>query len=74
MAETRDCQIMVNIEPTFMALVRRVQDLLSMSASSYVRRLIIRDLQDRGLLTVDSLVSATTISDTEISALLGQLK
>lgn len=60
MPEYRDCQIMCNLEPTLMAEVQRVLRTEDISASNYTRALIIKDLQERGLLTAEKLVTMAT--------------
>ena len=51
MSETRDRQIMVNIEPTFYDALQGAVTKEDMSLSAYVRNLILKDLLDRGLIT-----------------------
>lgn len=60
MPEYRDCQVLTNIEATVAAEVNRVTQAEKITASNYVRSLIIRDLTERGLLTADKLVRMTT--------------
>lgn len=55
MPEIRDRQIMVSIEPTF---YEAMQDLIrkdNITASGYVRTLIIRDLLSKGIITKNTL-------------------
>lgn len=63
--EQRDCQIMVNIETTFMALVRQVLAENKISASSYARKLILRDLMARNILTPDIMLQVMTTDSIE---------
>lgn len=65
MPESRDCQIMVNIETTFMALVRQVLTDNKISASSYARKLILRDLMGRGILTSEVMLQVMTTDSIE---------
>lgn len=60
MPEYRDCQLMCNLEATIMAEVQRVCRAEDVSASNYVRALIIKDLTARGLLTAEKLVLMAT--------------
>ena len=59
MAEKRTSNIMVNIEPTLMEIVERLLAKDNTSASSYCRSLILRDLQERGLLPIETLLKVT---------------
>lgn len=65
MPESRDCQIMVNIETTFMALVKQVLTDNKISASSYARKLILRDLMGRGILTSEVMLQVMTTDSIE---------
>ena len=70
MPEGKDSWIMVRLEPSFRALVSRVERECNMSASAYARSAIIRDLHARGLLSADALVRITSMSNTELFKLL----
>jgi hypothetical protein len=59
MGEIRECKIMVNLEPTFNDALNRLINQTRESASSYTRRLIIKDLRERGLLTDDMIMDVT---------------
>lgn len=56
---------MVNIETTFMALVRQVLTDNKISASSYARKLILRDLMGRGILTSEVMLQVMTTDSIE---------
>jgi len=49
--EKRNCQVISNIEATFFLKVCELVTSRDESISSYVRRLVIQDLIDRGLVT-----------------------
>lgn len=51
MAENKNSQLMVNIEPTFFDLARKASEKYDMSLSGYVRQLIINDLIKQEILT-----------------------
>jgi hypothetical protein len=57
MPEVKDRQVMTNLEPTFYEIMQKVLIKEDMSASSYLRSLVIKDLQRRGLVTEDVLAS-----------------
>ena len=57
MAENRAAQIIANIEPSLNTLVNTVLDSTGMSGSTYLRKLIITDLMERGLLTQEKLLT-----------------
>jgi hypothetical protein len=54
--ETKSSFIAVNIEPTFYELVMNLVTKEHVSASAYCRRLIIKDLRERGLLTEEQMM------------------
>lgn len=70
MAEPRNCATMVRLEPTFQHILDRLVDQSGLSAAGYIRRLIIEDLQRKGLLNVSTLTRVTTMSPSEINALM----
>lgn len=51
MSETRDRQVVVNIEGTFFDLVELVSQKDNITRSSYIRGAIIKDLLSRGMLS-----------------------
>jgi len=53
MPEVKSKQFMVNIEPTLYVILQHVLNDVNMSASSYFRSLLIKDLFERKLLTED---------------------
>jgi hypothetical protein len=55
MAERKTECIMVNLEPTIQEAVVLFVGQEGLSASAYCRRLIIKDLKDRGVLTTEHL-------------------
>lgn len=65
MPEYRDCQIMCNLEPTIMAEVQVVLREEDITASNYVRALVIKDLTARNLLTTEKLVAMATTDSTK---------
>ena len=65
MAEVRDIQITVNIEPTYAAVVPKRAREQSMTMSNYIRSLIINDLFKSGHITSDTIVSVSTSSTKE---------
>lgn len=56
MKEKKSENIMVNLEPSLMEIVQRVLMKNNVSASSYCRSLILRDLSESGLLPVEVLL------------------
>lgn len=69
MAEPRSCATMMRIEPTFQTLFDRVVNASGLTAAGYLRKLVIKDLQARNLLTVQMLARVTTMSPSEIDTL-----
>lgn len=51
MSEPKNRQIMVNLEETLYSAVQRLTARLGSSASGYARSLMIKDMQERGILT-----------------------
>lgn len=70
MPEGKDSWVLVRLEPSFRALISRVEREGNMSASAYVRSAIIRDLHARGYLNADMLVRITSMSSTELFKIL----
>lgn len=60
MPETKSRNVMVNLEPTVAETMLLFLAREGISASSYCRRLIIKDLSDRGLLTDEIIVRMIT--------------
>lgn len=60
MSETKDRQIMVNIEATFYNILCAILSKENKSASAYARSLIIKDLMAKGLLTESILAHVVT--------------
>lgn len=67
MPEGRDSEIMVRLEPTFRSLVAKIERDTGMSASSYVRGCILRDLYKRGVLSQELLVRTASMSTKELT-------
>lgn len=57
MPETKRAAIMVNIEPTIHRIILDIISREGVSASAYLRRLVIKDLKARGVLP-DSLLAS----------------
>ena len=58
--EERRIQFMLNLEPTYAALLRRTCAALDISYSSYLRMLVLVDLRKRDMLTVEHMIAAET--------------
>lgn len=56
MAENRTIQVNGNIEPSINKLVNAMLDNTGTSVSAYIRKLIIADLMDKGLLAQEELL------------------
>jgi hypothetical protein len=63
--ESRDAQIMINLEVSIMALVKKVMRENNISASSYARKLILHDLAGRGILTQEIMLQVMTTDSVE---------
>jgi predicted DNA-binding ribbon-helix-helix protein len=63
MPETRDRQIMVNIENTFYEVLQELANKENNSISGFVRSLIIQDLRRKGLID-DGVIFLVTIGKT----------
>ncbi len=59
MKEKKTENIMVNLEPSLMDIVQKVLTKNNISASSYCRSLILRDLTESGLLPMDVLLKVS---------------
>lgn len=68
-SEGRDIRLTTSIEPTIAALIRRLEKQLNVSASTYIRGAIIRDLHARGLLSADTMVRMASMSTREFQSL-----
>lgn len=69
MSEGRDIRLTTSIEPTIAALIRRLEKQLNVSASTYIRGAIIRDLHARDLLTSELMVRMASMSTREFQSL-----
>lgn len=70
MPEPRNCATMLRLEPTFQHMLDRLVNQSGLTAAGYLRRLVIEDLQKKGLLTVNMLTRVTTMSPSEINSLM----
>lgn len=70
MAEPRNCATMMRLEPTFQHMLDKLVNQSGLTAAGYLRRLVIEDLQRKGLLTVQTLTRVTTMAPSEINALM----
>lgn len=70
MPEGRDTWILVRLEPSFKHIVDRLTREAGMSASSYARGAILRDLYARGLLSAELLLRVTSMSTSELNLIL----
>lgn len=68
-SEGRDIRLTTSIEPTIAALVRRLEKQLGVSASTYIRGAIIRDLHARELLSAELMVRMASMSTREFQSL-----
>ena len=57
MAERRSVNQLVSIEPTVFQALQLAMANESLTASSYMRRLLIQDLKEKGLLTTEMLAN-----------------
>lgn len=69
MSEGRDIRLTTSIEPTIAALIRRLEKQLNVSASTYIRGAIIRDLHARDLLDANTMVRMASMSTREFQSL-----
>ena len=60
MAEYRSAQVMINIEPTIAQALELASIQANDTKSSYIRNLLIKDLREQGLLTVEMLAEMAT--------------
>lgn len=71
MPEQRDCRFMINLEPTFKLLLDQAANADGVSASVLMRKLLLRELDVRGLLTREVLLRvATTDGITDLEHML----
>lgn len=69
-AQARESTILVRIEPALRAMVRGVERKTGVTASTYVRGAIIRDLVARGLADQEFLLRLTSMSTRELTDIL----
>lgn len=60
----------MRLEPTFQHMLDKLVNQSGLTAAGYLRRLVIEDLQRKGLLTVQTLTRVTTMAPSEINALM----
>lgn len=60
MAESRSSQLVINVEPTVHKALQLAMMAEGLTASTYIRRVLIKHLQDQGLLTTEMLAEMVT--------------
>ena len=63
MSEKKNHKIVLNVEYTFYTLIHDLARKMNQSASGYVREVMLRDLQDRGVITDGVLRRVTGLDD-----------
>lgn len=69
MPETRDCVMVIRVEPSIKALMSKVEHQDNISTSDYVRKVVMVDLVKRGLLDKELLLKMAINIAGQISVL-----